>query len=69
MTAQLFSCLDKLVDSVSTNSDCTSTFRGKKKCSIEKIMREVHSINRDHFRSELHTFATKLLCLRSRRKM
>jgi len=63
MTAQLFSCLDKLVDSVSANSDCTSTFRGKKKCRIENIMREVHSINRDHFRNELHTFAAKLLCL------
>ena len=46
MGAQLFSSLDKLVNSISTISDCTSSFMNKKWCSIEEVMVEFHSIDK-----------------------
>ena len=58
--SQLFSRLDKLVDSVSTKSECTSSgFDKKKGCSIEEVMKEFHSIEEVVFNSELYCFATE----------
>jgi hypothetical protein len=45
MGAQLFLHLDKLIDSVSTRSDCTSGFVDRKRCSIEEVIAEFHSID------------------------
>lgn len=43
--AQLFSSLDKLVNSISKISGCTSSFMDKKLFSIEEVMVEFHSID------------------------
>jgi hypothetical protein len=67
--SQLFSRLDKLVDSVSTKSECTSSGLDKKGCSIEEVMKEFHSIKEVVFGSELYCFATELFMVRSRREM
>jgi len=67
--SQLFSRLDKLVDSVSTKSECTSSGLDKKGCSIEKVMKEFHSIKKVVFGSELYCFATEFFMVRSRREM
>ena len=45
MGAQLFLRLDKLIDSVSTRSDCRSGFMDRKRCSIEEMIAEFHSID------------------------
>ena len=42
--AQLFSRLDRLVDSVSTRSECTSSGLDKIGCILEEVMKEFHSI-------------------------
>jgi hypothetical protein len=47
-------------------SDCTSTSRDKKWCSIKKMMQEFHSINDVEFGSELHTIATEFFYLKSK---
>ncbi|KAI5557663.1 hypothetical protein BDE02_08G132800 [Populus trichocarpa] len=60
---------DKLVDSVSTKSECTSTVFDKKGCSIEEVMKEFHSIEEVVFGSELYCFATEFFMVRSRREM
>jgi len=65
----LFARLDKLVDSVSTKSECTSTVFDKKRCSIEEVMKEFHSIEEVVFDSELYCFATEFFMVRSRREM
>jgi len=43
--AQLFSYLDRLIDSVFTKSDCTSSSKDNKKCNIEEVMKKLYSIN------------------------
>jgi len=65
----LFSRLDKLVDSVSSKSECTSSVFDKKGCSIEEVMTEFHSIEEVVFDSELYCFATEFFMVRSRREM
>ena len=40
--AQLFALLDRLIESVLMASDCTSTSRDKKGCSIKKIVEELY---------------------------
>ena len=67
--SQLFSRLDKLVDSVSSKSECTSNVFDKKGCSIEEVMTEFHSIEEVVFGSELYCFATEFFMVRSRREM
>jgi hypothetical protein len=67
--SHLFARLDKLVDSVSTKSECTSTILDKKGCSIEEVMKEFHSIEEVVFGSELYCFATEFFMVRSRREM
>jgi hypothetical protein len=67
--SQLFSRLDKLVDSVYTKSECTSNGLDKKGCSIEEVMTEFHSIEEVVFGSELYCFATEFFMVRSRREM
>ncbi|XP_061958943.1 L10-interacting MYB domain-containing protein-like [Populus nigra] len=67
--SHLLSRLDKLVDSVSTKSECTSTVLDKKGCSIEEVMKEFHSIEEVVFDSELYCFATEFFMVRSRREM
>jgi hypothetical protein len=67
--SQLFSRLDKLVDSVSTKSECTSNGLDKKGCSIEEVMKEFHSVEEVVFGSELYCFATEFFIVRSRREM
>jgi hypothetical protein len=67
--SHLFARLDKLVDSVSTKSECTSTVFDKKGCSIEEVMKEFHSIEEVVFGSELYCFATEFFMVRSRREM
>jgi len=67
--SQLFSRLDKLVDSVSTKSECTSSGLDKKGCSIEEVMKEFHSVEEVVFGSELYCFATEFFMVRSRREM
>ena len=67
--SQLFSRLDKLVDSVSTKSECTSSVLDKKDCSIEEVMKEFHSIEEVVFDSELYCFETEFFMVRSRREM
>ena len=67
--SQLFSRLDKLVDSVSTKSECTSSVLDKKGCSIEEVMKEFHSIEEVVFGSELYCFATEFFMVWSRREM
>ena len=54
MGAQLFSQLDKLVDSVSTRSDCTVGFMDRKWCNIQEVMAEFHSINEVVLGSEFY---------------
>ena len=54
MGAQLFSHLDKLVDSVSTRSDCTVGFMDRKWCNIQEVMAEFHSINEVVLGSEFY---------------
>ncbi|KAL9347452.1 hypothetical protein Peur_058818 [Populus x canadensis] len=60
---------DKLVDSVSSKSECTSSVFDKKGCSIEEVMTEFHSIEEVVFGSELYCFATEFFMVRSRREM
>ncbi|KAI5585082.1 hypothetical protein BDE02_06G122400 [Populus trichocarpa] len=67
--SHLFARLDKLVDSVSTKSECTSTVLDKKGCSIEEVMKEFHSIEEVVFDSELYCFAIEFFMVRSRREM
>ncbi|KAI9403091.1 hypothetical protein POPTR_001G370432v4 [Populus trichocarpa] len=67
--SHLFARLDKLVDSVFTKSECTSTVLDKKGCSIEEVMKEFHSIEEVVFGSELYCFATEFFMVRSRREM
>ncbi|KAI5572555.1 hypothetical protein BDE02_10G019600 [Populus trichocarpa] len=69
MGAQLFSRLDRLVDSVSTRSECTSSGWDKKGCSIEEVMKEFYSIEKVVFGSELYCFATEFFMVRSMREM
>ena len=69
MGAQLFSRLDRLVDSVSTRSECTSSGWDKKGCRIEEVMKEFYSIEEVVFGSELYCFATEFFMVRSTRKM
>jgi hypothetical protein len=49
MGAQLFSHLDKLIDSVSTRSDCTSGSMDRKRYSIEEVIAEFQSIDEVFF--------------------
>jgi len=58
MGAQLFACLDRLVESVSMAKRSTPTSRDKKGCSIEEVMEELHSIDGVNFDDALHIFAT-----------
>jgi hypothetical protein len=67
--SQLFSRLDKLVDSVSTKSECTSSGLDKKGCSIEEVMKEFHFVEEVVFGSELYCFATEFFMVRSKREM
>jgi hypothetical protein len=69
MGAQLFSCLDRLVDSVFTRSECTSSGWDKKGCSIEEVIKEFYSIEEVVFGNELYCFATEFFIVRSRREM
>jgi len=50
-------------------SDCTSTSRDRKGCSIEKVIKKVHSIDGVHFGSELHIFAIDFFYLISKREI
>lgn len=50
-------------------SNYTSTFRDKKRCSIEKVMQEVYVIDDVQFASELHTFAIEFFYLQGKREM
>jgi hypothetical protein len=61
--------LDRLIVNVSIKSDCTSTIKVKKGCSIEEVMKELHSIDEVQFGSELHTFSIEFFYLRSKREM
>jgi hypothetical protein len=54
---------------MSTKSECTSSGLDKKGCSIEKVMKEFHSIKEVVFGSELYCFATEFFMVRSRREM
>jgi len=58
MGAQLFACLDRLVESVFMAKKITLTFRDKKGCSIEEVMEELHSIDEVNFGDALYTFTT-----------
>jgi len=69
MGAQLFSHLDKLVDSVFTRSDCTVGFMDRKWCNIQEVMVEFHSINEVVLGSEFYWFTTEYFMGRSRREM
>jgi hypothetical protein len=71
MGAQLFICLDQLVESVSMTRESTTPSRDKKKkgCSIEEVMEELQSIDGVNFGSALHTFAIEFFCARSKREM
>ena len=64
-----FSRLDKLVDSVSSRSDCTSDFIDRKACNIQKVMAKFHSIYEVIFWSESYYFATEYFMVRSRKEM
>ena len=64
----MFSRLDKLVDSVYTKSECTSSGLDKKGCSIEEVMTEFHSIEEVVFGSELYCFATEFFVVKNSRK-
>jgi hypothetical protein len=59
MGAQLFLCLDKLIDSFSTRSDCTSGFMDRKWSNIEEVIAVFHSIDKVVFWSKFYCFATK----------
>jgi hypothetical protein len=69
MRAQCFSCLDRLVDSVSSMSDCTFISRDKKGCIIEKVIEDFRSMQDVVFSSDLYVFSTKLFLVRRRREM
>ncbi|KAL9362643.1 hypothetical protein Peur_045428 [Populus x canadensis] len=68
MGAQLFLHLDRLVDSVSTRSECTSSDWEEKGCSIEEAMKEFHSIEEVIFDNEIYCFATIFSLLEARGK-
>jgi len=69
MGAQLFACLDQLIESVSITKESTTPCRDKKDCSIEEVMEELHSIDGVNFGSALHTFTTEFFCSKSKREM
>jgi len=69
MGVQLLLCLDRLVDNVSTKSECTSSDWDKKGCSIEEAMKEFHSIEEVVFDNKLYCFATEFFIIRSKREM
>jgi len=69
MRAQLFSRLDRLVDSVFTRSECTFSGWDKKGCNIEEVMKEFHVIEEVVFDSEFYCFATEFFMVRSKREM
>jgi len=69
MGAQLFLCLDRLVDSVSTRSEYTSSGWDKKGYSIEEVMNEFHSIEEVVFSNELYCFTTEFFMVRNMREM
>ena len=58
MGAQLFACLDRLVESVFMAKKSTPTSKDKKGCSIEEVMEELYSIDEVNFGDALYTFAT-----------
>jgi hypothetical protein len=61
--------LDRLVDSVSTRSEYTSSGWDKKECSIEEVMNEFHSIEKVVFSNELYCFTTEFFMVRNMREM
>jgi len=67
MRAQLFTCLDQLVKSVSIAKESTIVFRNKKGCNIEEVMEDLHSIDGVNFDNTLHTFTIEFFCARSKR--
>jgi hypothetical protein len=69
MGAQLFSCMNQLVQTVSKPRESITPSRDKKGCSIDEVMAELHSIDGVTFGSALHTFATQFFCARSKREM
>jgi len=69
MREQLFSCLDRSIDNISTRSDCISSLWIRKGVSIEEVMKEFHSINDVVFGSELYCFAAEFFMVTSRREM
>jgi len=58
MGAQLFSCLDQLVNNILMADDCTLISENKKWCSIKEDMQQMHSIDGVNFGNGLHTFST-----------
>jgi hypothetical protein len=52
--------LDRLIDSVLTKSDGTSSSNDNKRCNIEEVMKKLYSIDEINFSDDLHTFSTKL---------
>lgn len=69
MRAQCFSCVDHLVDNVSNTSDCISISRDNKRCIIEKVIEDFHSMQDDVLGNDLYVFSTKLFLVRSMREM
>jgi len=58
--------LDRLIDSVLTKSDGTSSSKDNKRCNIKEVMKKLYSIDEINFSDDLHTFSTKLFCLGAR---
>jgi hypothetical protein len=69
MEVQLFLRLDRLVDRVSTRSECTSSDWDEKGYSIEEAMKGFHSIEKVVFDNELYCFATEFFIVTSKREM
>ena len=69
MGAQLFSCLDRLVDIGSTRIKSSGFGIKKKGCSIEEVIKEFHSIEEVVLGSELYCFATEFFMVRNRREI
>jgi hypothetical protein len=53
---QLLSRWDQLIESMQPNSDSTSLHMDRKRCSILKVMGELHSIPRVTIKDDFHDF-------------
>jgi hypothetical protein len=69
MGAQLFSHLDKLIDSAFTISDYKSSFMDKKECSFGEVMGKFHYIDELVLCNELYCFAIIFFIVKSKREI